>query len=203
MKMNDQHNRRIYRMWAPIYDRMLGALFLPGRKRAVETLNLRAGEHVLLVGVGTGADLPLLPQGIRVTGIDLSPEMLDRARARLPLSGREVALVEANAQALPFDNASFDAVLLSLILSVVPDATACLREAKRVLRPGGRIVVFDKFMPPGATVSAGRRFVNLVSTRMGTDITRCLQDIAAAAGCTIESNEPSILHGNYRVALLR
>jgi phosphatidylethanolamine/phosphatidyl-N-methylethanolamine N-methyltransferase len=201
--MQNQTNLSIYRLWAPLYDSLLGAFFLPGRRRAMEMAGLRAGENALLVGVGTGADLPLIPVGVDAVGIDLSPDMLARARARLPLEGRRIALEEGNAQELAFASASFDVVLLNLILSVVPDAAACLREARRVLRPGGRIVVFDKFLARGATNSPARRLANFVTTRLGTDITRRLEDIAEAAGCTIVSNEPSLLGGQYRVAVLR
>jgi phosphatidylethanolamine/phosphatidyl-N-methylethanolamine N-methyltransferase len=178
--MQNRTNLSIYRLWAPVYDRLLGAFFLPGRRRAMEVAGLRAGAKPLLVGVGTGADLVLLPAGVEAIGIDLSPDMLARARARLPLEGRNIEMKESDAQALAFAEASFDVVLLSLILSVVPDAEACLAEARRVLKSGGRIVVFDKFVSRGAATSAARRLANFVTTRMGTDITRCLEDIAAA-----------------------
>lgn len=201
--MQNRTNLSIYRLWAPVYDLLLGAFFLPGRRRALEVVDLRAGEKALLVGVGTGADLPLIPVGVDVVGIDLSPDMLARARARLPLEGRRIQLEEGNAQELAFADASFDAVLLNLILSVVPDAAACLGEARRVLRPRGRIVVFDKFLARGATNSPARRLANFVTTKLGTDITRRLEDIAESAGCTIVSDEPSLLGGQYRVAVLR
>lgn len=201
--MQNRTNLSIYRLWAPVYDLLLGAFFLPGRRRAMDVAGLRDGEKVLLVGVGTGADLPLIPAGVEAVGIDLSPDMLARARARLPLEGRRIRLEEGNAQELAFSDASFDVVLLSLILSVVPDAAACLSEARRVLRPGGRIVVFDKFLARGAANSPARRLANFVTTRLGTDITRRLEEIADAAGCTIDSQEPSLLGGQYRVAVLR
>jgi phosphatidylethanolamine/phosphatidyl-N-methylethanolamine N-methyltransferase len=64
MKMTNHWNRIIYRLWAPLYDATVGHFFLPGRRRAIELLNLQPGERVLLVGVGTGADLALLPPGV-------------------------------------------------------------------------------------------------------------------------------------------
>ena len=88
MKMTNRWNRFIYRLWAPVYDATVGRFFLPGRKRAIELLDLQPGERVLLVGVGTGADLLLLPQGVRAIGVDISPDMLARARRKLPLPGR-------------------------------------------------------------------------------------------------------------------
>lgn len=201
--MQNRTNLSIYRLWAPVYDVLLGAFFLPGRRRAMEVAGLGAGENVLLVGVGTGADLPLIPLGVDAVGIDLSPDMLARARARLPLEGRRIRLEEGNAQELALADASFDAVMLNLILSVVPDAVACLGEARRVLKPGGRIVVFDKFLARGAANAPARRLANFVTTKLGTDITRRLEDIAGSAGCTIVSDEPSLLGGQYRVAVLR
>jgi ubiquinone/menaquinone biosynthesis C-methylase UbiE len=89
MKMTNRWNKFIYRLWAPIYDSTVGQLFLPGRKRALELLDLKAGERVLLLGCGTGADLPLLPEGIEAIGVDISPGMLAKARSRLPLPGAE------------------------------------------------------------------------------------------------------------------
>jgi phosphatidylethanolamine/phosphatidyl-N-methylethanolamine N-methyltransferase len=102
-----------------VYDRTANRFFVPGRKRAMEVLNLHAGERVLLVGVVTGIDLPLLPEGVEAVGVDLSPAMLARARGKLPLPGRKIILIQGDAQRLLVDEGSFDAILFNLILSVI------------------------------------------------------------------------------------
>lgn len=203
MRMRDSYNRVIYRLWSPIYDPLLARLFLPGRARAIERLALQRGERVLLVGVGTGADLPLLPEGVHALGIDLSPSMLAKARAKLPLRGRDIRLEEGDAQRLDVEAGSFDAAVLNLILSVVPDPATCLREALRALGPGGRAVVFDKFLPEGRRKTLARRLANQFSTLFGTDITRRFGEIAAGAACQVVDDEPSIAGGMYRVILLK
>src|SRR5438552_3768908 len=79
--------KKAYRRYAKIYDLYFGALFNPGRKAVIQRMDCRAGERVLEVGVGTGMSLPLYARNVRVTGIDISPEMLERARARLVHEG--------------------------------------------------------------------------------------------------------------------
>lgn len=202
MKMTNRWNRLIYRLWAPIYDSTVGHFFLPGRMRVIEILNLQPGEHVLLVGVGTGADLPLLPKGVQAVGVDISADMLAKARQKLPLPGLEVTLLQGDAQKLLVDEAAFDVVIFNLILSVIPDGAACLRENLRALKPGGRAVVFDKFLPEAGRITLGRRLLNLGSTLFGTDITRRFCDLARGANIRIVQDEPSLLHGTYRVILL-
>lgn len=203
MKMTNRWNRFIYRLWAPVYDATVGHFFLPGRKRALEVLNLQPGERVLLVGVGTGADLPFLPSGVQAIGVDISPDMLARARQKLPLPGREVTLLQDDAQQLLVDEVSCDALVFNLILSVIPDAAACLRENLRALKPGGRAVIFDKFLPDKDRLTLGRRVLNLGSTLFGTDITRRFGDLAKGTGVWVVCDEPSLLRGTYRVILLR
>lgn len=202
MKMTNRWNRLIYRLWAPIYDSTVGHFFLPGRMRAIEMLNLQPGEYVLLVGVGTGADLPLLPKGVQAVGVDISADMLAKARRKLPLPGLEVTLLQGDAQKLLVNEAAFDVVIFNLILSVIPDGAACLRENLRALKPGGRAVVFDKFLPDTGRLTLGRRLLNLGSTLFGTDITRRFGDLARGAKIQIVQDEPSLLHGTYRVILL-
>ena len=203
MKMTNRWNQFVYRLWAPVYDATVGHFFLPGRRRAIELLNLRPGERVLLVGVGTGADLLLLPQGVQATGVDISPDMLARARHKLPLPGREVALLQGDAQKLLVNEASCDVVIFNLILSVIPDGAACLRENMRALKPGGRAVVFDKFLPDTGRLTLGRRLLNLGSTLFGTDITRRFGDLSKGAGLQVVCDEPSLLDGAYRVILVK
>jgi phosphatidylethanolamine/phosphatidyl-N-methylethanolamine N-methyltransferase len=203
VKMTNRWNRFIYRLWAPVYDATVGRFFLPGRSRALAALDLQPGERLLLVGIGTGADLPLLPEGVEVVGVDLSPEMLARARSKLPLPGREVTLLQGDAQQLLVSESAFDAAAFHLILSVIPDGAACLRENLRALRPGGRAVVFDKFLPDEGRPSFARWLLNLFSTLLGTDITRRFGDLAAGAACQVLSNEPSLLGGTYRVIVLK
>ena len=203
MRLTNRWNRFVYRLWSPIYDGLFDRFFAaPGRRRAMQVLALQPGERVLLVGVGTGADLPLLPAGVRAVGLDLSPDMLARAQAKLPLMGRDVTLVQGDAQALPPGLEGFDAAVLHLVLSVVPDGTACLQETLRALRPGGRAVIFDKFAPDGGRLTLGRRLVNLVTTLAGTDVTRRFGDMAVQSDCVKVHDEPSLLRGAYRVILL-
>jgi phosphatidylethanolamine/phosphatidyl-N-methylethanolamine N-methyltransferase len=202
MKMNNRWNNFIYRLWAPIYDSTVNRIFMPGRKRAMSLLNLQAGERVLIVGVGTGADLPFLPAGVDAIGIDLSPEMLAKARLKLDPCLAAVKLIQGDAQTLLVDEASFDAVILNLILSVIPDGNACLQSAMRALKPGGRAVIFDKFLPEGKSPSLIRRILNIFSTLLGTDINRRLSDLMRDRPCEITHDEPSIAGGIYRVVML-
>ena len=182
-----------------MYDVVLGRLFAASRRRAVALLDLQPGDMVALPGVGTGLDLSLLPVGVSAVGVDLSPEMLARARARLPLPERHVDLVEGDAVAfLHARPASFDAVVLNLVLSVVPDAWLPDRAAG--CGPGGRGVVFDKFAPPGR-VRIARRVVNLVTSRLGTDVTRPFEAMLRGSGGRVVHDEPTLC-GLYRVVLL-
>ena len=203
MKMSNRWNQIIYRLWAPIYDSTVNLIFLPGRKRALQLLDLQRGEKVLLVGVGTGADLLLLPADVDATGVDLGPNMLARARLKLDLCPASVKLIEGDAQSLLVDESSFDAAILNLILSVIPDGQACLESALRALKPNGRVVIFDKFLPEGTNPSLVRKIVNLFSTLFGTDINRRLSDLMRDCPCEITHDEPSIAGGMYRVVMFR
>ncbi|MGB7539900.1 MAG: class I SAM-dependent methyltransferase, partial [Anaerolineales bacterium] len=203
MKLTNAWNKFIYRLWSPVYDPLFDrCLVSKARKRSIHVLDLRRGERVLIPGVGTGADLPLLPEGVRALGIDLSADMLARARAKLPLPGREIELREGDAQAQQAVPGSFDAAILHLVLSVVPDGAACFREAMRALRPGGRAVIFDKFRPEDGSLTFGRRLFNLFAMLIGTDITRRLSDLTAGTGARILRDVPALLGGAYRIVLM-
>lgn len=203
MKMTNLHNLIAYRRWAPVYDATVNHFFTSGRKRALSLLNLRPGENVLIVGVGTGADFPFLPAGVHATGIDLSPEMLAKSRLKLPACSAIVELIQGDAQELLVVENSYDAAILNLVLSVVPDGRACLQSTLRAVKPGGRLVIFDKFQPDDEKVTPGRRLMNVFSTRLGTDITRRFGDMLDGCSCKILHDEPGLFGGMYRVILLR
>lgn len=200
MKLTNRWNRFIYRLWSPVYDGLFDRFFAaPGRRRAMAVLDLKPGERVLVVGIGTGADLPLLPEGVQAVGVDLSPEMLARARAKLPLAGRDITLLQADAQLLPVRQAAFDAAVLNLILSVVPNGARCWQETLRALHPGGRVIIFDKFLPDHGQLTPGRRLLNLITMLFGTDITRRLGEMVAGSEHVMTRDEPSLLSGTYRI----
>jgi phosphatidylethanolamine/phosphatidyl-N-methylethanolamine N-methyltransferase len=200
--MTNRWNRIIYKFWSPVYDLLFDhLLFAPGRKRTFELLQLRGDERVLLVGVGTGADLLHLPKEIKAVGVDLSPEMLLKAKNKLSGTGNQL-LVQADAQNLPVQEASFDVVILTLILSVVPDCAACWRESLSALRPGGRAIIFDKFLPDDRTSNPVRSLLNLGAKLLGTDINRRLGPMLVGTKYSISLNEPSLLNGMYRIILI-
>ena len=199
--MDNDNNLRIYRAWAPVYDLVMGPFSGRARQQAIKLLDLRPGEQLLIPGVGTGMDLPLIPPSISVVGVDISREML--AKAHLRVGGRQVTLLEMDAQALDFADGTFDAVLFNLILSVVPDGAAAFREAWRALRPGGRAVIFDKFLSESSKLTPVRRLAGRVVSIIGTDPNRRLSDIIGGVpGLIAERDQASLLGGLYRIVRL-
>jgi phosphatidylethanolamine/phosphatidyl-N-methylethanolamine N-methyltransferase len=199
-------NRLRYTLLAPVYDlftRIVMGDFQVQRQCSLALLDAKPGERVLIVGCGTGADLPYFAAGVQVTAVDLTPAMVDRTRARAAELGREVDARVMDAQALSIPDASFDAVVLHLILAVVPDPTAAIREAARVLRPGGRAVVFDKWVPDHRAPSLLRRAGNLLTNAVATDITRRLGPLVAATPLRVEHREPAGRGGFFSITLLR
>lgn len=204
MKLTNHWNRFIYRLWSPVYDPLFDRFFVRGaRKKSLAALAPQRGERILIPGVGTGADLPLLPEGVRVLGIDLSADMLGQARRKLPLPGREIELREGDVQVRQAEPGAYDAAVLHLILSVAPDGGACFRETLAALRPGGRAAIFDKFAPETGSLTMRRRVGNLFAMLIGTDITRQLSDISAGTDARILRDEPALLGGAYRIVLIQ
>jgi phosphatidylethanolamine/phosphatidyl-N-methylethanolamine N-methyltransferase len=138
--------RHAYRRWAPVYDHTFGQVAEAGRKHAVEIINKRKGR-VLEVGVGTGLSLPCYGAHLSVTGIDLSPEMLEKARekvVRKKLDNVE-ALHEMDAGALAFPDETFDTVVAMYVMTVVPDPDKVMKELERVCAPGGEVILVNHF----------------------------------------------------------
>ena len=138
---------RTYRLFSGSYDIVFGPVFHPGRKEAVRIANDRPGQRILEVGVGTGLSLPYFRPDSRVTGIDVSAEMLAKARRRA--ARHRLAHVEGlhvmDAENLDFSDNSFDAVLALYVASVVPNPARFAAEMRRVCIPGGTIVVVNHF----------------------------------------------------------
>lgn len=144
----DSHSvSRAYAAFAPVYDFIFGPVLEPGRRAAIRSLDLQPGDCVLEVGVGTGLSLPAYPREARVTGIDISPDMLERARARVRRRGLDHVeqLLLMDAGDLQFEDHAFDVVMAMYVISVVEDPDLAVREMRRVCKPGGRIVIVNHF----------------------------------------------------------
>lgn len=137
---------RVYQNIAKVYDYTYGPTLHPGRLEAIEKMRIRPGTHVLEVGVGTGINLSLYPRTSRVTGVDLSSRMLDKARKRIAQKGLlNCDVLEMDATKMTFADNSFDVVYAPYVISVVPDPVAVAREMYRVCRPGGRVIILNHF----------------------------------------------------------
>ena len=157
--------RYSYSLIAPFYDLVIERPMREARLRSLRALPTDKAGEVLLGGVGTGLDLPLLPALHRYTALDFNAAMLARARPRG--AKLHVDWVLGDSMALPFADAQFDHVVLHLIVAVVPQPEKCLREAARVLKPGGTIILFDKFLRPQQSAWL-RRALNPLTRHIAT-----------------------------------
>jgi len=158
---------RVYENMSAVYDIAFGPLLQKGRRRAVEVMGDTSGHRILEVGVGTGLNLSLYRPGTDVTGIDFSPQMLDRAEARAMREGLKPRLFEMDAADLRFADDTFDVVYAPYVISVVPDPVSVLREMQRVCRPGGRLLILNHFRSPHRVVSQVERLISPMTVHIG------------------------------------
>ncbi len=177
--------RRAYKFYAPIYDLVFGRIVEEGRRRAVSVFPQKPGDRILEIGVGNGRALRYYDPHVEVTGIDVSPEMLNVARGRF-LNQRfpqVKALLQMDAQALEFPDDSFDGAVAMYVASVVPDPEAMIREMFRVCRPGSPIVVVNHFASRNGVARRVERGFAPFSRRLGFRPDFRLDDFVRLVGC--------------------
>lgn len=188
-----------YTLIAPFYDAAIARATQAARQRSLSALPAAPGR-VLLAGVGTGLDLPYLPPQHDYVGLDLNRAMLRRALPRT--AAVDFQPVQGDAQCLPLADNSFDAAVLHLILAVVPEPARCFGEIARVVKPGGQVLVFDKFLRRGQRAPL-RRLVNPLMRRLATRLDVVFEDLLdEAPELALEHNQPALAGGWFRLIRL-
>lgn len=142
----EAHESKLYSEFAPLYDKIFGKIFYSRLESVIEDLDIPPGAKVLEVGAGTGTSFPAYPKHCNVTGIDLAPDMLARAQRKIRDNGwTHLTVRKMNALDLEFPDNSFDYVMAFHVVTVVPDPIRMIAEAKRVCKPGGKIVIVNHF----------------------------------------------------------
>jgi len=193
VSMTDDASAKQRRVWdktAPSYDRQIVFVekvwFGGGR----EWVCSRATGDVLEVAVGTGRNLPFYPRGVRITGIDLSPEMLAFARRRAAELGIDADLREGDAETLPFEDDRFDTVVCALSLCSIPNSAQAIAEMARVLKPGGRLLLLDHIGSTWPPIYAAQWLLERLTIRsVGEHFTRRQLPLVRAAGLEVVETE--------------
>jgi phosphatidylethanolamine/phosphatidyl-N-methylethanolamine N-methyltransferase len=157
-----------YDRWAPVYDLVFGPVFRQGRLAAIRAAE-RVGNRILEVGVGTGISLPHYSRDSLITGVDISDDMLDKARDRV--RRQDLSNVQAirvgDAEALDFATSSYDAVVAQYVVSAVPHPTRALDEFARVCRPGGEIIITTRVSASDGVRGAIEKALMPITSRLG------------------------------------
>jgi len=158
-----------YRRYAGFYNAIFGPVLQPGRKAVIEALDCKPGHRVLEVGVGTGLALDLYPAGVKVVGIDVSTEMLEMARRRVAKRRftHVEALLEMDAEAMSFADASFDRIVAMYVLPVVPNPARLLAELHRVCKPDGEIYLVNHVRSDNPVIGAVEKGLARFSDKLG------------------------------------
>jgi phosphatidylethanolamine/phosphatidyl-N-methylethanolamine N-methyltransferase len=193
--------RQAYRGYAPTYDLLFGPLLQNARRRAIRLANDRPGQCVLEIGVGTGLSLSYYRPDVTLDGIDVSSEMLAKAEKRsvqTGLAGR-CTFQLMNAEAMSFDDASFDVVVALFVASTVQDLTRFGAEIRRVCRSDGRIVLVNHFSTPGGLSARLGRYLGKYAGSLGFEPYFPLPRFVAETGLGIAQIEPTGVFGRLKL----
>lgn len=182
MRMTEATTGRCYDIWAGFYDKTFGALVHRRQLKALEQLRPAPGDRVLDLGVGTGMTLRHYPRNITVVGMDLSGGMLNKAAEKAREDGlTHTRLVQGDAMQPPFADHSFDHIIITHTISVVSDPQRLLRWARRMVKPGGRIVVLNHFQSPNKVVGWFEKIANPLCVKIGwrsdLSLEECLEGV--------------------------
>ena len=204
MAENEAHESKLYGEFAPLYDKIFGKIFYSRLERVIDDVGIPPGAQVLEVGAGTGTSFPAYPTHCNVTGIDLAPDMLARARQKIVDNGwRHLKVIEMNALDLKFPDNSFDYVMAFHVVTVVPDPVRMIAEVKRVCKPSGKIVIVNHFTSDVPVLGTLTRSMDPLTRWLGWRTDLQLKPFIATTGLIIEKvykiNKTSL----YTVVLAR
>ena len=203
MKINTNiWNKIRYTLYTPGYD-LIGRYFKNSRKKSIDSLRIKSRDKVLIIGAGTGLDLEFLPVDCEIFATDITSSMVGRIIKRNKLLNLNAQALVMDGQSLGFEDSTFDVIILHLILAVLPDPVACIKESERVLRKGGQVAVFDKFVRKGKKVSLLRRVLNIFTNFLVTDITRDFESIVNKTKLAVLSDKDADFNGMFRLIRLQ
>ena len=202
--LSDPHRSKIYSEFSHLYDKIFERIFFPRIARVLASLRIPPGARVLELGVGTGLSLTEYPPHCQVVGIDLAEDMLDQAAEKVKASGwKHITLQRMDAQNLNFPDDSFDYVTAFHVVSVVPDPARLLREAHRVCRPGGRIVVINHFQTRRPLLGALIGLADPVTRRLGWRTTLRLDEFLSGCPLAVEQQYKTSPRSLFTVVIAR
>lgn len=186
--MEQEHIKRVYKGWSTFYDFVFKKVFYPRQKYAIDSMNIKPGDRILDVGIGTGLSLLCYPAGCEVVGIDLSSSMLEKAQIKKAKHDlRHVSLHEMDACELEFEDDSFDHVIATFVISVVPDPVKALSEMKRVCKSGRPVVLVNHFHSNHKLLRWVEKAADPVCRKLGWRNTLSLNELASEANLQVDS----------------
>ncbi len=188
-----------YTLLAPIYDWVVASPTRQMRLSSLKRIDDTSRQHILINGIGTGLDIPHLPDIHQYTATDLTPAMLKHCRSQLDQHPLDMQLHIADVMKLPFPDHQFDCVVMNLILAVVAEPVKALQEASRVVKPGGRIYIMDKFLRPGELAPL-RRFANVFIRHVATRTDVVFEELLPhCPQLKLIEDRPALFNGWFRL----
>ncbi len=178
--------KRIYAGYSNVYDALFKRFFYPRIKHAINYMDIKPGERVLDVGVGTGLSLGEYPKTSRVLAVDLSFEMLKKAKEKVGKNRlSHIKVLNMDAMNIAFKDDSFDKVFISHVVTVVPDPYRLMSEVRRVCKRGGQVVIVNHFKSSNKIVELVEKLINPVCKKIGWRSDLCLNEFIRRSGLNV------------------